>query len=286
MPAAALAATVVDVEELWGALAVELVDRVRAATTWEDRFAVLDDVLARVAASADERALPSPELAEAWRLLTTRSGRPVARVAREVGWSRRHLSQRFVSEFGVGPKQLDRIVRFERAVVRLKAPRRPSLATVAAECGYADQAHMARDWRELAGCSPSEWLAAEVLPFVRDDEASPAHARATSDVLAGPSRLERRGLRGEVEVVVEVRGVVEPAHDPAVAGDDEVGDRRVVAPDEGERVRRGDGLGHDLADHAAVADHDDPLVGMGGDDALDRAAHRARAGGRWTRPRG
>ena len=166
VPAGELAGTVVDVEELWGALAVELVDRVRAAPTWAERFAVLDDVLGRIAAARHDDSAPRPEVAEAWRLLTSRRGAPVAAVAREVGWSRRHLSQRFTAEYGVGPKQLLRIVRFEGAVACLKAPRRPSLATVAAECGYADQAHMARDWRDLAGRSPSEWLAAEVLPLV------------------------------------------------------------------------------------------------------------------------
>ena len=111
---------------------------------------------------------PRPEVAEAWRLLTSHRGAPVAAVAREVGWSRRHLSQRFTAEYGIGPKQLGRIVRFEQAVACLKAPLRPSLATVAAECGYADQAHMARDWRDLAGRAPSEWLAAEVLPLIAD----------------------------------------------------------------------------------------------------------------------
>ena len=45
-----------------------------------------------------------------------------------------------------------------------------SLATIAADCGYADQAHMAREWRALAGASPTQWLADERLPFVQDDD--------------------------------------------------------------------------------------------------------------------
>ena len=168
LPAAELASIVVDAAELWGPLSVELTDRVRAAPSWSDRFAVLDEVLARVASSAKDEPAPSPEVALAWRLVTARRRTPVATIAREVGWSRRHLTHRFAAEYGVGPKQLDRVVRFEQACGRLRRADRPSLATVAAECGYADQAHMARDWRQLAGSPPSEWLASEVLPFVQD----------------------------------------------------------------------------------------------------------------------
>jgi AraC-like DNA-binding protein len=58
-------------------------------------------------------------------------------------------------------------------------PDHRSLAAIAAECGYADQAHMAREWRTLAGASPTQWLADERLPFVQDDE-GPAGASSTS----------------------------------------------------------------------------------------------------------
>ncbi|MCA1672997.1 MAG: helix-turn-helix domain-containing protein, partial [Actinobacteria bacterium] len=44
---------------------------------------------------------------------------------------------------------------------------RPPLADVAARCGYYDQAHFTREWRDLAGCSPRTWLAEE-LPSVQD----------------------------------------------------------------------------------------------------------------------
>ena len=64
-------------------------------------------------------------------------------------------------------------LRFERSKHLFTRPDHPTLATIAAECGYADQAHMARDWRELAGCSPTEWLATEVLPFLQDAADAP-----------------------------------------------------------------------------------------------------------------
>jgi AraC-like DNA-binding protein len=59
------------------------------------------------------------------------------------------------------------VLRFEQAVDRLK--RRPvtRLADLAADLGYADQAHLTREWQALAGCSPRQWMAEE-LPFVQD----------------------------------------------------------------------------------------------------------------------
>ncbi len=56
------------------------------------------------------------------------------------------------------------MLRFERSKSMFIRDDHPSLATIAAECGYADQAHMAREWRALAGASPTQWLAAEGLP--------------------------------------------------------------------------------------------------------------------------
>jgi AraC-like DNA-binding protein len=75
------------------------------------------------------------------------------------------------------------VVRFERSWLmlrRLERSRRhlhsdrPSLAEVAAACGYDDQAHLAHEWKHLAGCPPSAWLAGEELPFVQDSSAEAA----------------------------------------------------------------------------------------------------------------
>ncbi|MFD4367854.1 helix-turn-helix domain-containing protein [Rhodococcus sp. NPDC058521] len=42
------------------------------------------------------------------------------------------------------------------------------MSEIAGMCGYYDQAHMARDWRELAGMPPSEWRRSENFTFVQD----------------------------------------------------------------------------------------------------------------------
>jgi transcriptional regulator GlxA family with amidase domain len=83
-----------------------------------------------------------------------------------VGWSRRHLSQRFTDEYGIGPKQTARLVRFQRARDLVAAGTRP-LAEVAVDCGYADQAHLTREFCELAGDPPTTWRREE-RPFIQD----------------------------------------------------------------------------------------------------------------------
>ncbi|MGH3697384.1 MAG: helix-turn-helix domain-containing protein [Pseudonocardiaceae bacterium] len=165
LPAGELAGTVVDLDTLLGSAAGELVERLRSARTWTDRFLELDSLLARIARQRDG---PAPELGWAWRRLTTSHGRiEVATLAQEVGWSRRHLSARFRREFGLPPKVAGRVMRFEIAHRLLRAPHRPGLAEVAARAGFYDQAHLHREWRELAGCTPSRWLAEE-FPSVHD----------------------------------------------------------------------------------------------------------------------
>ena len=90
------------------------------------------------------------------------------------GWPERFgvcdevLFRRFGHEFGLGPKLAGRVIRFERARHMLSAPSFVTIAQVAASCGYYDQAHLNRDFAELAGCSPTAWMAEE-LPSFRDD---------------------------------------------------------------------------------------------------------------------
>lgn len=167
LPAGALWDTSVEAADVVGPAAFELWERLQHAGDWSTRFAACDDVLGRLAASTGAPS-PAPELSRAWELLVGSGGTlGVADLAGQVGWSRRHLTARFTSELGLPPKLAARVVRFERATALLRSPRRPALAEVAAACGYYDQPHLNRDFLELAGCPPGEWLATE-LPSVQD----------------------------------------------------------------------------------------------------------------------
>lgn len=163
LPAGPLGSVVVDLDELLGtSLASELCDRLHAHDTWTARFAVLNEALCRIVLARNDVPPPRPEVVETWRcIVESRGTTTVEALARHVGWSRRHLASQFRSEIGVSPKQAIRVLRFETACSLLLSGGDQSLAAVAAATGFYDQSHLTREWGELAGCSPSEWLAEE-----------------------------------------------------------------------------------------------------------------------------
>lgn len=105
---------------------------------------------------------PRAEVGRALALLTGGAG--VQEVADDVGYSRRRISDLVRAETGVAPKQFQRLARFDRS--RGLVGRMP-LARAATVCGYADQAHLTREWQEFGGCTPTTWLREE-FPFVQD----------------------------------------------------------------------------------------------------------------------
>lgn len=164
LPAAALAGSLADLDELdqrfrW------LPERLAAADP-QDWSSVVGNELLRALARGESRA-PREEVR--WALPLLGRGARVADVAHEVGLSRRHLGELVRAETGVTPQQWRQLARFQRSRPQVAAGRR--LADVAAVCGYADQAHLTRDWVALAGCSPTAWRRRE-LPIVQDHAAA------------------------------------------------------------------------------------------------------------------
>jgi AraC-like DNA-binding protein len=139
-----------------------LVDRLRDAPDWATRFDRLDAFLL---ARLERAAQPRPDVAFAWsRLVQTHGTVGVGQLCAELGCSRRHLAARFGDDVGLGPKAVGRILRFERVLTLLaRDDGAARLAEIAAAGGYYDQPHLNRDFRELAGCTPTEYLS-RLLP--------------------------------------------------------------------------------------------------------------------------
>ncbi len=145
--------------EVLGRTANELHDRVSSQPDAELR---LDTVQEWVRTQAERRRTPvRAEVSRAWQLVEASAGRcRVEDVARDVALSPRQLRTLMRAEIGLSPKQLCRSFRFDHVIAHL-AGGASNLAEVAALTGYADQSHLTREFQQMAGCSPTHWLAEE-----------------------------------------------------------------------------------------------------------------------------
>lgn len=153
-----LAGRTVDLDDLTGGPAwARLLDAVRAAPDWSERFAVVDRFLAERAAAGPAVA---PQVTYAWRRLSTGEGSVrVGALAAEVGWSHKHLITQFHRQVGVPPRTVARVARFNTLLRRLDlAPAPVGWGDLVATCGYYDQAHLDRDFRQFAGTTPTDFL--------------------------------------------------------------------------------------------------------------------------------
>ncbi|SDO19284.1 AraC family transcriptional regulator [Afipia sp. GAS231] len=148
-----LAERMVDIDDVLGRDGRQLRERLGATPDWQRRFDLLEDFIADRCTYR-----PSAEIAFAWRRLAhSAGGARIAALAGEIGWSRKHLVDRFRSELGLAPKSVARMMRFHQACRLARTETAHGWAGIAAECGYADQAHLAREFAAMAGESPTAW---------------------------------------------------------------------------------------------------------------------------------
>jgi AraC-like DNA-binding protein len=152
----------VDVAELWPRLAQRLGPDLTPVQVLE----ALTEIAAR--GGPPDRAVQAGAL----RLADPRTR--VERLAADLGFSERQLRRRFDSAVGYGPKTLQRVLRFRRVLAGLD--QRVDLARLAADAGYADQAHLSRECVRLSGLSPTA-LAATRAPRPRPWRGPPPRSR-------------------------------------------------------------------------------------------------------------
>jgi AraC-like DNA-binding protein len=167
LPMDQLSGHTVDLTELLGPAGRRLAEQLRQAPTWPRRFALLDRFLLQRLEGGPQ---PSPEVGWAWqRLQATAGAAPIRRLAGEVGWSHKHLIARFKQQVGLAPKTAARLVRFDRVWRRIDQRGPLDWAQLAREAGYADQAHLIRDFRQFTGTTPTGFPA-RTLPSHRNGE--------------------------------------------------------------------------------------------------------------------
>ena len=155
LPLRHLTREIVGLDDLFGRTGIDLADRLLEAQSLERRVEILEDFLLHRAAKGK---VPTPAVAYAWQRLTVTAGRvPIAKLADELSMSRRHLTASFHEQIGLSPKKAARLLRFARVRDEMQhAPVR--WAELAQECGYVDQSHLHRDFRDFAATTPTAFL--------------------------------------------------------------------------------------------------------------------------------
>ena len=149
--ASELANTHANLSDLWGRSGVELHERLFAAVTHQQRFETMESILKDHLHSRTTRQL---QVNSALKMFALGAGPRVQNVARELGLSNRRFIQLFSSHVGLAPKLFCRILRFQQARVLAEKFDAPDWATVAVACGYFDQSHLIRDFKEFSGFTP------------------------------------------------------------------------------------------------------------------------------------
>jgi AraC-like DNA-binding protein len=154
LPASELVDVEAGLDELWGTPAVALGESMHEAPTPEAALGALQAFLVR------RHAEPDALMAEAVRRLMPWRAAEVGALSADLSISVSQLRRRCLAAVGLGPKVLQRTLRFQGflALVQAGGGQRGGLAGLAAAAGYADQAHLARECLRLTGLSPGTFV--------------------------------------------------------------------------------------------------------------------------------
>lgn len=175
--------------DLLGTAGAALTDELRSARGWRARFATLDRWLLDRRASGPS---VDPRVLAVWRRLSRSGGRlPIRALADEVGWTERHLQNRFAHQIGLTPKKAARMIRFQRAVRLLDRGVGP--APVAERCGFYDQSHLNREFKDVVALTPTDFLAARRRPAPGPGSPDRISTLVTSAVLTPADAFDTGG---------------------------------------------------------------------------------------------
>ena len=188
LPASELVDLTVPLDDVAGPAAMVLGERLCLAGAPETALSVAQDFLVDLRAGASE---PDPVVSEAVRRLMPWRAGEVGTLCSVLALSPSQLRRRCLTAVGVGPKTLQRTLRFQGFLALAQAggvrarPEDGGLAGLAAEAGYADQAHLSRECVRLTGLPPRSFLGD------REDSCGCGHDHSASFVpfLRGRPRL-------------------------------------------------------------------------------------------------
>lgn len=139
--------------DLWGSSALDVHERLQESCSAVERLSVLEAVLM---ARLPRVRIMHPAIAAAMQAMNATQS--VDEAVRRSGYSHRHFIALFREAAGLAPRTYARVRRFQRALKRARSGAADSLAGIAAEIGYSDQAHFNREFLAFSGVSPGAYL--------------------------------------------------------------------------------------------------------------------------------
>ncbi|MCB8966396.1 MAG: AraC family transcriptional regulator [Ardenticatenaceae bacterium] len=160
IPAYEITNCVINLEDILGNSASELVERASEASTPLEKTRHVERIFMRLAQRNRKKNF-SPELA-VLEALTNSHFSTLSCLAEQFGYSSRQLQRKLKNFIGLTPTLFKRISRFEKALQLIQPPVSKgnfAWCDIAFRCGYSDQAHFIRDFREFTGYSPTAYVA-------------------------------------------------------------------------------------------------------------------------------
>jgi AraC-like DNA-binding protein len=159
MPMKEVANGIVDLKLIWNNLAKEIEERIVDCKTTSQRSDIFQGYLLR---ELKKNGKEDFAMDNCLRLIYSSTGQTrIEDLSYKTGLSNRQLVRKFNNTIGLSPKEFSRIIKFIGSMNYLKANKETNLSLAANECGYYDQAHFIRDFREYAGLTPGQFLTAQ-----------------------------------------------------------------------------------------------------------------------------
>jgi AraC-like DNA-binding protein len=164
LPASELLDQRVALADLWGDAAVDALCEELTSGAPDDAMRVLERHVAQRFEDDDAHAAVTDAI------VRLASKVDVEAIADELGMTTRTLYRHSLRGFGYGAKTLQQVLRFRRFLGAAERDPDATLSQLAADVGYADQSHLARDCNRLAGLAPSALLVSRGVRSVQDEE--------------------------------------------------------------------------------------------------------------------
>jgi len=155
-PMHALTNYVVDAELVLKNEILDLRNRIKEATSIENKFTLLENNLLRYYRSSLEE---NPFVKYVINRIIAKPNKiSLKEVADDAGYSQKHIIKIFKKNVGTTPKEFLKIIRFQKAIEEIELRKEVNWASLAFDCGFYDQSHFIANFKTFSGFTPAEYM--------------------------------------------------------------------------------------------------------------------------------